>query len=172
MLKVRNAGSKTVTDAHLLKSQSLCEAMTPSFLFLSKLITTPSSKFDAEEISYPSDASPSRDFRRGQQLPLRISCLRGGVRLLLDRLVHVCSESCVETVAQKSEQLLGRTESNFLVGINFLHPSFEQALKWFCFRSQSNYESSSHLISEDLPLGDPSTLDLISALARRREADQ
>src|SRR5215475_360594 len=54
MLKVRNAGSKTVTDAHLLKSQSLCEAMTPSFLFLSKLITPPSSKFDAEEISYPS----------------------------------------------------------------------------------------------------------------------
>src|SRR5262245_51315406 len=86
-------------------------------------------------------------FADALRLPLRLSSLRGGVRLLLVRPVHVCSESCVETVAQKSEQLLGRTESNLLMGINFLHPSFEQALKWFCFRSQSNYESSSHNVA-------------------------
>jgi hypothetical protein len=114
--------------------------------------------------------APVGIFAEAQQLPLSLSSLRGGVRLLLVRLVHVCSESCMGTVAQKSEQLVGRTESNLLVGINFLHPSFKQALKWFCSRSESNYESSSHLIFEDLPWGDPSTLDLISAPARRREA--
>src|SRR5216683_8037212 len=35
-------------------------------------------------------------------------------------------------------------ESQFLAGINFFHPAFEQPLFRFCFCSQSNYESSSH----------------------------
>jgi hypothetical protein len=60
------------------------------------------------------------------------------------RLFGTRFEGCLVALAEKREQFLGRTEPQFVAGIHFFDPSFEQALFRFCFGSKSNYESGSH----------------------------
>jgi hypothetical protein len=50
----------------------------------------------------------------------------------------------LETVSQKLEKLVNCMESQLLAGIDFFRPALEMMLRWFSFRSQSDYESASH----------------------------
>jgi hypothetical protein len=63
---------------------------------------------------------------------------------MLVRLLWRRSEDLLVVFAKKLEQFAGRTKPQFVAGIYFFHPAFEQPLFRICVWPKSNDERASH----------------------------
>jgi len=53
-------------------------------------------------------------------------------------------DDCQKAFAQESKQFVMGVKSQFHSGVDFFHPAFERALRWFGVLSQPNYKCAPH----------------------------